>query len=162
MGDDDRVVLRSSWGATGSVIVATAIGFWIVAKLAGGPYPGPSFAGPFILGLVLFHWLRRTVVTARGVEVWSFRGTLIPWSQVTGVVVGGRRWNQRYITLQRRPSKPWVRLPAPLAPWGIGSGQLHRARDLIEEMWVRHRNDPAPVDTSANSPQDLWAPPEPP
>ena len=98
MGDDDRVVLRSSWGATACAFGALVAGGWIGTLLAGGSYPSPFFVAGSAIGAVLFHLLYRTVVTARGVEVWWFRARLIPWSQITGVVVGGRRWNQRYIT----------------------------------------------------------------
>ena len=156
MGDDDRVVLRSSWGATACAFGALVAGGWIGTLLAGGSYPSPFFVAGSAIGAVLFHLLYRTVVTARGVEVWWFRARLIPWSQITGVVVGGRRWNQRYITVQRPPDQPWVRLAAPRAPWGFDSGHMDRARDVIEEMWVRHRNDPPPETTA---PPDLWSPP---
>jgi hypothetical protein len=151
----DRVVLRSSWGATACTLGAVLAGAWIGTFLAGGSYPIPFLVAAVIAAL-LFRFLYRTVVTARGVEVWWFQAKLIPWSQITGVVVGGRRWYQRYITVQRPPGQPWVRLAAPRASWGIDSGHLDRARDLIEEMWVRHRNDPPP-DTTA--PPGLWSPP---
>ena len=80
------------------------------------------------------------LLTAHGVEVWTPRRQLIPWSQVTGVVVGGSRWNEGSISLRRPPDQPWVKLPAPVAFFGMGSGRLHRAGDLVEESWVRHRN----------------------
>ena len=161
MGDDDRVVLRTGWGATAVLLGAVVAGGWIGTLLAGGSYPHPSWVVGAAIGTVLFHSLYRTVVTARGVEVWWFRARLIPWSQITGVIVDGRPWNQRVIRLQRPPDQPWVRLAAPTAPWGIGSGHLDRARDVIEKMWLRHRDDPAPAASPSNTAQDLWSPPDP-
>ena len=140
MGDDDRVVLRSSPWATISAFVVLLAAVWIGTLLTGDSFPPPVMVGTFAVVLLAGHLFRRTVLGPHGVEIWTFRRTLIPWSQVTGVVVGGSWWNERSITLRCPPDQPWVKLPAPVAFFGIGTGHLHRAGDLVEESWVRHRH----------------------
>jgi hypothetical protein len=75
------------------------------------------------------------------------------------VVVDGTRWNIRYITVRRTHGHAFVRLPAPLAPFGIGSGRIETARALVEKMWVQHRDDALPAALSEYSPEELWSPP---
>jgi hypothetical protein len=113
---------------------------WIGSLLAGDSFPSPVMAGTFAVVLLFGHLFRRAVLGPHGVEIWTFRRTLIPWSQVTGVVVGGSWWNEGSITLRRPPDQPWVKLPAPVAVFGMGTGRLRRAGELVEESWIRHRN----------------------
>jgi hypothetical protein len=140
MGDDERVVQRSSPWATIAAFVALMAAVWVGTLLAGDSYPPPVMVGTFAVVLLLGHLFRRTVLGPHGVEIRTFRRRLIPWSEVTGVVVVGSRWNEGSITLRRPPDQPWVKLPAPVALFGMGTGHLHRAGDTVEASWVRHRH----------------------
>ena len=115
--------------------------------------------GTFAVVSRLDRWLRRTVLTARGIEVWSLRGKRIPWSQIASVVADGTRWNIRYITVRRSHGHAFVRLPAPLAPFGIGWGRVEAARALVEKTWRHHKGDASPAQVSGYSLRRLWSPP---
>ena len=167
MGDDDRVVLR-----TGIAVPAVAIG---VSLLVIG-VPSWAFGGSFmvwgaaigvVIGTVLSYGHRKVVLTSRGLEIWSFGYTFVPWSQVSDVSVGGSRWTERYVTVLVMPYAPPTKLAAPRATLGLGESDVERARELVEQWWLRHKGDavgtaaPAPVPWTDHVPprDDLWAPP---
>jgi hypothetical protein len=118
-----------------------------------------SVAG-VVIGSLLGHFLRRVVLTSRGLEVWSFGCTFVAWSQISDVSVGGSWRTERYVAVLVMPYGAVKKLAAPRATLGIGDRDVEAARELVEKWWLRHRGDVVvPTQPTPVPGHDPWAPP---
>ena len=84
-----------------------------------------------VIGSLLGHFLRRVVLTRRGLEIWSFGCTVVPWSQISGVVVGGSRRTEWYVGVLVLPYGAVKKLSAPRATLAIGDRDVAVAREAL-------------------------------
>jgi hypothetical protein len=158
MGDEDRVVLRTSLRhAVGTVLVVfAAVGALSLYSRDFGFFV--PFIVVFSLATLGTHYLRKIVLTPAGLEIRSFGYTLVPWPQIAQVFTGGSWWSERYVALTVLPNNRFRKLPAPRSGYGVARRDVEAARDLVERWWLQHRGDlpgtPAPI-----PPDVLWAPP---
>ncbi len=159
MPTDDRVVLRSSWriellGLAPAVVAIGAVSAW------GGEVASVVVvAVVFVLMAVLFHYLIHVVLTPRGIELWRYGRTVVPWSQVEAIFIHGSWFTVYRVALLRR-DRSARSLPAPRAAFGVGRRELEEARELVEQWWLRYRGDDfRPSAVAAFPRDDLWAPP---
>ena len=138
MGDDDRVVLRSSWLVDALVSLPFPLVFWFLLFRHDG-LPGLLLMAVLYAAVTIQAHIRtRVVVTAEAIELWRGGRTVVPWSYVRGVVFVGSSPSPRSaaVVLPDRSVKP---LSAPRSLFGIGHHDVEYASELIEQRWARHR-----------------------
>jgi hypothetical protein len=138
MGDDDRVVLRSTWLVDALTFLPLPLALGLVLFWGEGVRIWLSLAAPYVVATVFHHRTTRVVLTADGVELWRNGRTAVPWSYVGGVVVVDLAYSLRSVgvLLPHRSVRP---LPAPRSLLGVGGRDVANARELIERHSVRHR-----------------------
>ena len=158
MGDDERVVLRTSLRYPALAILVVAAVMAALALRSGDVGFFVPFVVVFSLTTLATHYLRKVVLTPAGLEIRSFGSTRVPRPQISRVLTGGAWWSERYVALTVLPDNRFRKLPAPRSGYGVARGDVEAARDLIERWWLQHRGDapPAPVPIP---PDVLWAPP---
>jgi hypothetical protein len=140
--------------------VSAAVAFAAVG-LARGDTPVVGYA--VFLGLLLTVLLgeRRLVLTEGGLDVRHIGSTVIPWSQITSIEVGGRRWNSRTLRLGLVGRDRPRRLPAPYSAFSVGEADVDATRQLIEQWWTRYRDVPPARIGELHPSADPWAAPPP-